>query len=80
MTIYAHEYKGHELRGLDLIDAPLFPFFPESWNTYTCRDYNMDAWNDNYVLWHTDIDQYVNNFVSRMDKYLTPEEISMIKE
>lgn len=40
----------------------------------------MDAWNDKYVLWHTDIDQYVNNFVSRMDKYLTPDEISMIKE
>ncbi|MDY4031814.1 MAG: alpha/beta hydrolase [Pyramidobacter sp.] len=80
VVTYAHKYKCHALKGLGLIDACLFPFSPEDWNTYNCKNYDMDAWNKKYLLWHTDIEQYVNNFVSRMDEYLSSEEVQTVKD
>jgi len=68
------------MKALGLIDACLFPFSPDEWNTYNSRNYNMDDWNRKYVLWHTDIQQYVNNFVDRVKTGLTEEEIDMVRE
>ena len=39
----------------------------------------MDGWNQKYMLWHTDFERYTNNFVARMDHYLSPEDIVMVK-
>ena len=80
VVTYAHKYKCAHLKALGLIDACLFPFSPADWNTYNCKNFNMDAWNRKYMLWHTDIEQYVNNFVGRMDQYLSPEEVQMVKD
>jgi len=76
---YAAKYKGHRLKALGLLDCSLFPFSPEPWNTYNSRDYNMDDWNEKYIPWHTDIDRYVENFVSRLRDDLTPEEVDMVR-
>ena len=80
VTLYAHMFAGWKLKGIGLVDACLFPFSPEEWNSYTAKNYNMDEWNRKYSLWHTDIAAYVNNFVARMDRYLSTDEIQTIKD
>lgn len=77
---YAHKYKGYALKALGLIDCCLFPFSPAEWNTYNSRDYNMDDWNRKYMLWHTDIHQYVENFVNRVKNGLTEDEVQMVRD
>lgn len=80
VTTYAHKYKGYRLKALGLLDSCLFPFSPDEWNTYNSRNYNMDDWNEKFVLWHTDIDQFVENFVSRVRDDVTREEECMIAQ
>ncbi len=77
---YAHKYDSYRLKALGLIDCCLFPFSPEPWNTYNSRDYNMDDWNQKYILWHTDPKQYVENFVNRVKNGLTEEEQQMVRD
>lgn len=76
---YANKYQGYALKALGLIDSCLFPFSAESWNTYNSRNYNMDDWNRKYSLWHMDIYQYVENFVERVKKGMTAEEVQMVR-
>lgn len=80
VTQYAYSFDSYNLKGLGLIDACLFPFSSDSWNTYNLKNYNMDDWNKKYHLWHTDINKYIKNFTSRMDEYLSEEEIQMIRD
>lgn len=77
---YVHRHQGHRLNAVGLIDCCLFPFSPEPWNTYNSRNYNMDDWNRKYILWHTDINRYVENFVNRVKDGLTEEEQQMVRE
>ena len=79
VATYAHKYQSYRLKGLGLIDCCLFPFSPDSWNTYNSRNYNMDDWNQKYILWHTDIHQYIENFVNRVRGGLTEEECQMVR-
>lgn len=78
VTTYAHKYNGYKLKSLGLIDSCLFPFSPDSWNTYNAKNYNMDNWNETFILQHTNLDQFVENFVSRFRSELTPEDELMI--
>ncbi|MDY3869450.1 MAG: alpha/beta hydrolase [Pyramidobacter sp.] len=80
VTVYAHKYNSFRLKALGLIDACLFPFSPEDWNSYNCKNYDMDAWNRKYILWHQDTEQYISNFVGRMSQYLSPEEVQMVRD
>lgn len=80
VVTYAVKYGGHRLKALGLLDCTLFPFSPAEWNTYNSRNYNMDDWNEKYIPWHTDIDQYVQNFVDRMASDLTPAQCDMVRQ
>ncbi|PNV63994.1 alpha/beta hydrolase [Clostridium sp. chh4-2] len=79
VVTYADKYNSYRLKGLGLIDCCLFPFSPEDWNSYNSKNYNMDDWNQKYRLWITDPEVYFDNFIQRIDKYLTQEEISMVR-
>lgn len=78
VTTYAHKYDGYKLKSLGLLDCCLFPFSPDLWNTYNSKNYNMDDWNEKFILWHTDIDQFVENFVSRVRDDVSTEDALMI--
>jgi len=80
VVTYAHKYNGYRLKALSLLDCCLFPFSPDSWNTYNSRNYNMDDWNKKYIPWHADIDTYIENFVSRLSSDLTPAECQMVRD
>ena len=80
VVTYADKYKEYRLKALGILDACLFPFSPEPWNSYNSRDYNMDDWNRKYRLWYTDPQQYIENFVNRVKAGLTEEEIIMVRE
>lgn len=76
---YADKYEGYHLKALGILDACLFPFSPEDWNSYNSRNYNMDDWNWKYRLWYTDPCQYIENFVNRVKTGLTEEEQDMVR-
>lgn len=80
IATYAHKYQCADLKAFGLIDCCLFPFSPEPWNTYNSRGYNMDDWNRKYILWHTDIRQYVERFVDRVRPGLSEEEVQMVRD
>lgn len=80
IVTYAAKYGCERLQTLGLIDCCLFPFSPEEWNTYNSKNYNMDDWNAKYMLWHTDINQYVENFISRVRNDLSESEIELVRQ
>lgn len=80
VVTYADKYEGYRLKALGILDACLFPFSPQPWNSYNSRDYNMDDWNRKYRLWYTDPEQYIDNFVERVSPGLKKEEIAMVRE
>lgn len=80
VVTYAHKYNALHLKGLGLIDCCLFPFSPDDWNSYNSKNYNMNDWNKKYSLWVTDPETYFDNFLLRIRKYLSDEEVSMVRE
>lgn len=78
---YAYRYQAAaHLIGLGLLDACLFPFSPDAWNSYNSKNYNMDDWNQKYWLWYADPETYLDNFCNRVKVGLSPEAEAMVRE
>ena len=80
VVTYTHKYQAYRMKALGILDGCLFPFSPESWNSYNSRNYNMDDWNQKYRLWYTDNTQYIENFVNRVKDGLSEEEVEMVRQ
>ena len=50
VVTYTHKYQAYRMKALGILDGCLFPFSPESWNSYNSRNYHMDDWNQKYRL------------------------------
>ena len=80
VVTYADKYACYHLKALGILDACLFPFSPEPWNSYNSKNYNMDDWNRKYRLWYTEPERYIENFVNRVKEGLSEEDQSMVRE
>jgi pimeloyl-ACP methyl ester carboxylesterase len=77
---YAQQFNEYRLAGLGLIEATLFAFSPEEWNTHRCAKYNIDGWLDAVKVWIYNPLQYHDNFCARISNTpLSEEDISWIK-
>lgn len=80
VTTYAHKYHEDKMIALGLLDACLFPFSPDDWNSYNSKNYNMDDWNRKYRLWYADPETYLDNFCNRVNHGLSEEAANMVRE
>lgn len=75
VSAYCHYHNNYKLKGLGLLDAPLFPFSPESWNGHGCHGYNIDKWIQSMMLdLISNPEKYYNDFVNRVFGLDCPEE------
>lgn len=67
---YIRDYGQERLWAMGLIDAPLFPFSPEPWNSHRTKGYNVDGWLDTYGGWVRDPEAYYRFFSNK--QFRTP--------
>lgn len=63
---YARQFDQSKLAGLGLIEATLFAFCSEAWNTHRCANYNIDGWLNATKVWMYEPQQYHKNFCARI--------------
>lgn len=77
---YAKQFNEHKLAGLGLIEAVLYAFSPEPWNTHRCANFNIDGWLNAVHTWIYDPLKYHDNFCSRITETpLSEEDLAWIK-
>jgi non-heme chloroperoxidase len=77
---YARQYGEYHLAGLGLIEAVLYAFCPEKWNTHRCANYNIDGWNNAVKTWIYEPLKYLDNFCARISNQpLSEEDLAWIK-